>query len=174
MDEVGGVECFSCLQCGLGDCYPSMAHEVLVASRGALVCSYNDGQGKWKCSDRLGGTLPFGGIGGSRGRDATSAGGCPSTTAKTLLVQGQEDVQCFVSVENCPSVVSAVLGVATQPRQWDAFRRHLRLLVLHGVEHSLGKRVSFLCVASTTRSFRLIYLCTGCFFLLFIFSCIPS
>ena len=42
--------------------------------------------------------------------------------------------------------VSVVLGVTTQPRQWDAFRRHLRLLVLHGVEHSLGKRVSFLCV----------------------------
>ena len=32
-----------------------------------------------------------------------------------------------VSVELCPSGVSAALGVAMQPRQWDALRRRLRL-----------------------------------------------
>ena len=74
---------------GLGICCPSMAHEVLVVSCCALACSFGDGRGKRKCSGRLGGTLPFGGVGGSQSRDATSAVGCPSTAAETLLVQGQ-------------------------------------------------------------------------------------
>ena len=89
MEEVCRVEC------GLSDCCPSMALEVLVASCCALACSFGDGRGKRKCSGRLGGTLPFGGVGVSRSRDATSVVGCPSTAAETLLVQGQEHVQCL-------------------------------------------------------------------------------
>jgi hypothetical protein len=83
----------SCLRCSLGDCRPSMAYEVLVASCCAQACSFGDGGGKRKCGVRLGGTLPFGDVGGFRCRDVTSAAGCPSTAVATFLVRGQEDVQ---------------------------------------------------------------------------------
>jgi hypothetical protein len=42
-------------------------------------------EAKRRCSGLLGGTLPFGSVGGSQHRDVTSAVGYPSTVAATVL-----------------------------------------------------------------------------------------
>ena len=71
-----------------------------------------------------------------------SAQVCSSSAERPA--RGHVEVQLLSRWNICPSVQSAALGVAVLPRRCDASTTFVTLLVLQGVECSLGKRMIFL------------------------------